>query len=136
MNQNKPMAVHPDSDSRQAIFVVDDEPMILELVVHILEPLGYHIRTFANPVDALHAFTLANPAPALILTDYNMQHMTGIDLIRECRRLNPHQKTILYSGTVDEVIYHNSPVKPNRFLAKPFLPGQLVDLAKEVLAEK
>src|SRR5580658_1105672 len=117
MNQTKSSTGHPDPDTRQVVFAVDDEPMLLELVTLVLEPFGYRVRTFHNPDTAVRAFTLANPAPALIITDYAMHNMTGMDLIRECRRVNPKQKIILVSGTVDETIYHNSPVKPNRFLA-------------------
>jgi DNA-binding NtrC family response regulator len=136
MNQTKSSAGNPDPDDRQVVFAVDDEPMLLELVTLVLEPFGYRVRTFHNPDTAVRAYTLANPPPALIITDYAMHNMTGMDLIRDCRRVNPKQKIIMVSGTVDETIYHNSPVKPNRFLAKPYQARQLSDLVKEVLAEK
>jgi hypothetical protein len=38
------------------------------------------------------------------------------------------------SGTVDETIYENSRVKPDRFLAKPYQSRQLIALVRSLLA--
>jgi CheY-like chemotaxis protein len=124
------------SDSRQVVFAVDDEPMLLELVSLVLEPLGYRVRTFRDPATAVRAFALAKPPPAIIVTDYAMHTMTGMDLIRECRRINPSQKIILVSGTVDESIFHDSNVKPDHFLAKPYQAKELGDLVRKTIEGK
>lgn len=135
MNQTKANTDSSEADSRPIVFAVDDEPMLLELVTLVLEPLGYRVRTFHNPDTAVRAFALANPPPAVIITDYAMHTMTGMDLIRECRRINPRQPIILVSGTVDETIYRNSPVKPDCFLAKPYQAKQLGDMVKQLLPQ-
>ena len=122
-------------DSRPAVFVVDDEPMLLELNSLILAPLGFRIRTFRDPDTAVRAFSLASPRPVLIVTDYAMHTMNGLDLISACRRVHPGQKIILVSGTVDETIFRDSVEKPDRFLAKPYVGKQLLDLVHAVLAE-
>jgi CheY-like chemotaxis protein len=120
--------------SKPLIFAVDDEPMLLELVVAILEPQGYRVRTFRDPGIAVRAFTLTAPPPALIISDYSMHNMTGLDLIRECRRINSRQKIILVSGTVDERIFAGAAEKPDCFLAKPYQGKQLADLVHAVLS--
>ena len=133
MSENKHVG-ETTEDSRQVVFAVDDEPMLLELVALVLEPLGYRVRTFRDPATAVRAFSLANPPPSLVVTDYAMHTMTGMDLIRECRRLNPKQKIILVSGTVDESIYRDSAVKPNCFLAKPYQARELADLVRALIS--
>lgn len=100
------------------IFVVDDEPMLLDLAVTVLQPLGFTVRTFCDPQQALAEYPSAQPI--VVVTDYAMGGMSGLDLVRECRRINPRQKTILLSGTVDERIYAGGSTKPDRFLAKPY----------------
>jgi FixJ family two-component response regulator len=115
MNQAKPASA---DGSTAMIFVVDDEPMLLDLAAAILQPLGYDVRTFRDPQAALVEFPAARPA--VLVTDYAMGAMTGMDLIRECKRVNPQQKIMLLSGTVDENIYANSAAKPDCFLAKPY----------------
>lgn len=121
--------------SRPLVFAVDDEPMLLELVVLVLEPCGFRVRTFRDPDTAVRAFDLSRPRPALIVTDYAMHTMNGMDLIQACRRIQPQQKIILVSGTVDETIYHGAEQRPDRFLAKPYQARQLADLVRAVLAE-
>jgi len=123
----------PAADARPLVFAVDDEPMLLELIALVLEPLGYRVRTFRDPATAVRAFTLARPLPAVIITDYAMHMMNGMDLIRECRRINPDQKVILVSGTVDETIYRNSPIKPDSFLAKPYPAKRLAEMVQSLM---
>jgi DNA-binding NtrC family response regulator len=121
--------------TKALIYVVDDEPMLLELATVILEPLGYAVKTFRDPQSALTAYTASRPRPALIITDFSMHRMNGMELLEACRRLRPNQKVLMISGTVDETIYRNSPGKPNYFLAKPYQAKQLVDLVKELVPE-
>jgi CheY-like chemotaxis protein len=116
------------------IYLVDDEPMLLELAAVILEPLGYRIETFRDPEAALRAFTAAQTKPALIITDFAMHTMNGMELIEACRRILPKQKTLLLSGTVGPDIYYHTPVRPDAFLAKPYQAKQLVDAVKAMLA--
>jgi len=115
------------------VFVVDDEPMLLELASMIVAPLGCRVRTFRDPLTAVREFALANPLPALVITDFAMHQMNGLDLIRDCRRINPQQKVLLVSGTVDAGIYRDSPHKPDFFLAKPYQTQELVDAVMALL---
>lgn len=119
---------------RPLVFVVDDEAMLLELAAVILEPLGYEVCTFRDPQSALEAFARAQPRPDLLITDYAMHSMNGMELIRECRRLQPNQKILLLSGTVGTDVYEQSPWKPDQFLAKPYFARQLIDLVRGMLA--
>lgn len=114
------------------IFVVDDEPMLLELAAKVLGK--YHVQTFSDPEKALNAYSAADPPPELVITDFAMHKMDGLDLIRECRRRHPKQKIILLSGTVDETVYSGTGVRPDRFLSKPYQPGELSELVAEILA--
>ena len=115
------------NDAPPTVFVVDDEPMLLELAEAILKRQGYQVRTFRDPETALREYIIA--PPEVVITDYAMGRMSGMDLIRECRRLNPRQKMILLSGTVDEHVFANAAVKPDQFLTKPY---QIQDLAESI----
>lgn len=106
------------------IFVVDDEPMLLDLAAAILAPLGYDVRTFRDPQTALVEF--AKVKPVLVVTDYAMGGMSGMQFIHECKRVNPGQKTLLVSGTVDETIYAHEATRPDGFLAKPYQVADLI----------
>jgi|SRR5579864_2374467 len=118
---------------RAVIFIVDDEPMLLELAEHILENLNCEIHTFSDPKAALKAYSAAEKPPDLLITDFAMHEMDGMELISRCRQTHPKQKIILVSGTVDESIYSGAAAKPDRFLAKPYRPAQFATLVLEVL---
>ena len=113
------------------IFVVDDEPMLLDLAASILQPLGFQVRTFRDPKKALVEYAKLNPT--LVVTDYSMGEMSGLDLLRECRRRNPRQKALLLSGTVDESIYADTPDKPDGFLAKPYHIPEFIESIQTLL---
>lgn len=121
------------ADNRPLIFAVDDEPMLLELATMILQPQGFRVETFRDPVAAVRAYSIANPLPILILTDFAMHRMNGLDLIRDCRLIHPEQKILMVSGTVDATVYQNSPHKPDAFLAKPYSTSELTDLVNKLL---
>lgn len=116
------------------IFIVDDEPLLLELAEKILITLNYDIQTFNDPEKALKAYSEAEAPPDLLITDFAMHQMDGMALIRQCRKIHPRQKIILVSGTVDESVFAEAGTKPDRFLAKPYKPAQLSGLVQEVLA--
>jgi DNA-binding NtrC family response regulator len=132
MSQNETSRVNR---SAPLIFVVDDEQMLLDLAEMILEPAGFQVRLFREPQKALTEYNAAQPSPDVLVTDYAMGRMNGMDLIRECKRLYPEQKTILLSGTVDESIFTDSDVKPDRFLAKPYQINRLVEVIQELIAQ-
>lgn len=136
MNEAKAESVARCECSEALLYVVDDEPMLLELVSVILEPLGYPIETFRSPESALQAFAAAEPKPALIITDYAMHNMTGLELVEACRRIQPNQKFLMLSGTVGQDIFQSTPVKPDRFLAKPYQANQLAEMVKSMLADE
>jgi DNA-binding NtrC family response regulator len=125
---------HTDA-GRPLVFVVDDEPMLLELATMIVEPLGFRVRTFRDPVTALREYSLSQPLPVLVITDFAMHQMNGMDLIRDCRRINPRQKVLLVSGTVDAMVYRDAPQKPDAFLAKPYQTQELVNAVNTLLAK-
>jgi CheY-like chemotaxis protein len=120
------------ANSQPTIFVVDDEPMLLDLAAAILQPLGYNVKIFRDPAAALAEFSKAKPK--VLVTDYAMGAMNGMDLVRECKRLNPDQKILLLSGTVDERIYADASAKPDTFLAKPYQVRDFVETVQRLAA--
>jgi CheY-like chemotaxis protein len=124
----------PPGSPPPLVYLVDDEPLLLELAEMVLEGQGYSFEKFQDPIEAWNAFAAANPSPALLITDYAMHAMNGVELILKCKALRPGLKTILISGTVDENILHNVPVKVDRFLRKPYRTTELGDAVRSVLA--
>lgn len=129
--EKKPLA----SAAKQAplVFVVDDEALIGEVVEIFLKMAGYRVRLFQDPEEAWKVFAAASPKPDLLITDFAMQPIDGMELIERCRSLKPGLKTILISGNVTENIIHEYSYKPNKFLPKPFQSPELLETVQAVL---
>jgi DNA-binding NtrC family response regulator len=102
------------------IIVVDDEPMLLELAESILTPAGYRVSLYRDPTLVIETLEHSPAPPDLLVTDYAMLQMNGLQLMERCRQIHPGLRVLLVSGTVTECIFENSPCKPDRFLAKPY----------------
>lgn len=110
--------------------------MLLQLACLILMPLGFQVRTFRDPEEALKCFASATIKPKLVITDYAMHKVNGMELVLRCKRLNPTQKVMLVSGTVGPEVFADSPVKPDCFLPKPYEADQLRQAVIGLLGRK
>jgi DNA-binding NtrC family response regulator len=116
-----------------SVFVVDDNIMLVELAAMVLKAAGFKVEHFSDPKAVLQAINDADPKPAILITDYEMGEMNGLELILSSHKVHPALKTILVSGTVDGSILLNHPARVNRFLGKPYHPSQLQSVVTELL---
>ncbi len=82
-----------------SILLVDDNPHGLVARRSVLEELGYHVMTATDGDAALGL--LASQKLDLVVTDYKMPGMNGVDLIRNIRASRPSMPIILLSGFVE-----------------------------------
>jgi DNA-binding NtrC family response regulator len=123
---------HPRVNDK-LVYVVDDEPMIGDVVQLILKMNGFSPKFFPDPEVALQALVEDDPKPVLLLTDYLMDPINGMELIQRCKEHQPSLKTILYSGNANEDVLQNYDTEPDAFLRKPFLPKTLLALVRSLL---
>jgi putative two-component system response regulator len=89
----------PDPDSGQ-VLIVDDDASAATLNSTILETVGYAVTVFGLPSDLLGAIRVG--VPTVILTDFHMPEMSGLDLARKAQEVDPDVKVILATGSGDE----------------------------------
>jgi PAS domain S-box-containing protein len=116
------------------ILFVDDEKPLADFGKKMLEQLGYSVTTTNSSKKALEIFT-SNPSRFdLLITDYTMPRMTGLDLAREVKRVRPGMPVILCSGFNDKVDELNfSSFGIEAFIPKPFNIHKLSRLVKSTL---
>lgn len=122
----------PNNTSKPLAYVVDDEPMLLDLNEDILRSIGFDVRRFRAAELALDAYRATEVRPAIIITDYAMHQMTGMDLIAGCRALQPGQKIILVSGTVNDTVFQDAVERPNCFMPKPYTAEDLTSAVRRL----
>ncbi len=86
----------------QRVLYVDDEPALAEVGRRRLAGLGYTVSTATNPAEALARFRAAPDAFDLVITDYSMPHMTGLELARELTRSRRGVPILLVTGYMEE----------------------------------
>ena len=123
----------PVGGSRRLVYVADDEPILLELASALLESQGCVVQTFRSGEELVSAIKQASQKPALLVTDYAMGGMTGLEAIEICKQISPGLKTFLVSGTVDESVFQGAVHEPDRFLRKPYAPGAFTRCAADLL---
>jgi putative two-component system response regulator len=89
----------PDS-SEGVVFVVDNDRTSGTLNAGILKGVGYNVRQFATPQEALAEIEKA--APTILVTDFAMGGMSGLDLAQAAQEHDPDIAVILLTGSGDE----------------------------------
>ena len=117
------------------ILLVDDEVNILVSLKRTLRSTGHNILTANSPADALQL--LATNTVDLIVSDYLMPHMTGIELLSHVEKLQPDTTRVILSGHADFDIVTQAirSGSVHKYLAKPWTNAVLVDQINTLLNE-
>jgi DNA-binding response OmpR family regulator len=129
-----PEGSSPAPKSLARILIVDDDPLISELVVDMLAMDGYEVDTAPNGMDALDK--LQNQRYDLIVTDLHMPKLDGSGFYRELieRRLHPSKRIIFLTGTTGGSEEHRFVQESGLpLLLKPFNVIELIELVRNVL---
>ena len=82
--------------STSRLVMVDDEPMMGNLVRTVAEPLGYTVETYTESVGFVAAVVKA--APDIIILDLNMPDVSGIELMRVLAANKSRARIFIISG--------------------------------------
>jgi signal transduction histidine kinase/ActR/RegA family two-component response regulator len=100
----------------EPVLVVDDDPLILELVRTTLQRAGYRVATATSAEEAIRSFRRAAEPFRLVLSDVVMPDVNGYDM---ARRLQAHDAGV-------NVLFMSGQVVPDS--GRPPLPGDMFDL--------
>ncbi len=118
----------------ERILIVDDEEMIVRMAAKMLTRLGYDVTSQTSPLDALNLFRSDPRAFDLIITDYTMPGMTGIDLAREIFKERPQQPIILSTGFNERLTEEGARrLGIAEIVMKPLVRQELAELVRRVL---
>jgi len=120
----------------QRILIVDDDPAVLLTLAASIERLNsaYVVDTCENGAEALTY--LENHRYVLLLTDYSMPGMSGIDLARTVREQSPDTRIIMMTaygsdGLRDQAAHLNL----DAFVDKPFTVKQIREIISHIMAK-
>jgi CheY-like chemotaxis protein len=111
--------------------VVDDEAVIRHYVRMVLRQLKFETVEAADGLEALEILRERAGAVDMVVTDIEMQNMSGLELARALRAEFTGLPLIIMSGNCETA----SLDQPVEFIRKPFLPQALLDSVVKVVAQ-
>ena len=115
--------------SNKSILIVEDEAGPRESLRMILKPF-YEIHTASNGEQAIQAFQ--NKNFGLVTLDLNMPGMTGIDVLKELKKMKPEVEVIIITAlatlpNAQKAIHYGA----SDFLSKPFHVSEVIAVIKK-----
>ncbi len=121
----------------ERVLLVEDEPSLAAMGRRRLEALGYRATVVSEPVRALETFRAAPGDFDLVLSDYLMPGMVGIDLAREIHNVRPDVPIVMLTGFIEDLPDETIRAAGIRKLvAKPATLSELGEALREVLAAR
>ena len=125
-------------NSLARLLVVDDDPdTILALKIGLLD-YGFLVDAFTNPQEALQSFKANAESYCLVLLDIKMPALSGIQLARKLKEVNPNVKVLLLTALEirdNEVSDVSSSTNVDGFIQKPVGNKELTDKILSLIGE-
>ncbi len=124
----------PTMKLRRRIAIIDDDLDIAELFSEALKSQGIHANAFNHPITAIEYLYRHHDEFSLVITDWRMPSMTGLELTKLVQQMDDQIKVIVMSAfDLDEDQLKE--IKMNEYLRKPIHITQLLEGVKKQLAE-
>jgi two-component system, cell cycle sensor histidine kinase and response regulator CckA len=124
------------SEPKSTILVIDDDAKFLETMRILLRGAGYTVLTSTTGPKGLDMIRYAPRGVRTVLLDFNMPGFNGAETLAYLRKLNPNVKVIAVSGFKVNELPASFQKGVEKFVAKPFSNGELLETIKEVLGEE
>ena len=129
-------AVLPGQGQGQHVLYVDDDPVMGEMVQALLQRAGYRVSCVDDPRVALARATSTDDPVDVLVSDFNMPEMSGLDLVHALHQIRPALPVVLSSGYVSEGLRSEAQQAGVRHLMhKEFTLEQLAGLVLLALSE-
>ncbi len=120
---------------KSAVLIIDDEPSVADALKVIFNDNGYDAvvaRTGGEGLEQAgdHQFDL-------MITDLQLPDISGLEVLALVREMNPQHRVIIITAHISpEIIARAADGGAVTVLAKPFLPSDILNLTKDLLANQ
>jgi signal transduction histidine kinase len=116
----------------EKILVVDDEPDIVKVLSKILEVSGYDVVAAYGGAEGVKA--AKETKPELVLLDYMMPDLTGLDVLKEIKEFSDEIYVVMVTGRgSEEVAAAVMKAGASDYVIKPFVKDQIITVVKDTL---
>lgn len=125
VEKSKSQPANAAADERLLIYMIDDEPDILEILTDIIEGAGFRTKTFTDAKEAIAS--IKKDKPCTVLTDMSMPEMTGFEVLQNISAIDPDLPVVFVSGYLNkEVIIDSMKYGVFGAIEKPFKDSQVI----------
>ena len=123
---------------RQTVLLIDDQPTVLDIHAAIIKSLKMDLKivTMTDPAEAL--LWLQNKQVDLIITDFRMHHMDGMQFVQALKNAdNELMHSIVVVTVLKEHAVHQELIAAgaSACLTKPVQASELAQIARDLLAQ-
>lgn len=119
----------------EKILIVDDEESIIITLKQILHNLGYKVKAFTDCRKAIREFEKNPGGYDVIILDYSMPHMTGLEMARKIKEIRNDIPIILSSGYLNNQMGETaSEAGISEILSKPVSTYKLADAVRRAIS--
>ena len=122
-----------DRLSAPSLLLVDDNDDVREITALLLRDNGYAVSEAASGRAALAALD-ADPSIEVLIVDFSMPEMSGIELLERARAKRPEIKAVFITGYVDNT-FINGKLANEIVVKKPFTMEQLATAVRKALGK-
>lgn len=131
--EKDPLVIHGNAK----IVIIDDEKSILDVTDQLLSNLGYDIKTYQNPLNALDYLRDNSHNADLVLTDLMMPELKGDKLVRILKEFNKEIPVIIMTGYNEQDSLNKMRADGiNEIIRKPFSAQSLSKTIHDVINKK
>jgi signal transduction histidine kinase len=125
----------PSPRGKETLLLVEDEPCVRHLAVHVLSALGYNVLSASNGQEGLRVAQEHKGLPIhLVITDVIMPRMGGKVMAEWLKATFPDLKVLFTSGYTDDAIAKHGVLDAGvDFLPKPYTPSSLAHKVRAIL---
>jgi signal transduction histidine kinase/ActR/RegA family two-component response regulator len=126
-----------DHATSATILLVEDNPLVLEMVKELLEVKGHTVLAAGTPEDALAIVQNNTHIIDMLITDVVMPNMNGPELHEHIIDLLPDLKTLYMSGYGHILTVHSGAIDEEvNYIRKPFTSEEFLRAVSELLSSK
>jgi len=130
-------ATHASEGRGQHILYIDDDEAQVFLIKRMLERWGYHVSAYHEQREALDAVRAGAVRFDLVVTDFNMPGISGLDVARAVRDAQPDLPVIVVSGYVTDALRAQAAAAGVReLISKPQEVEELRDVVQRLLVSR
>ena len=131
---SQPERVQPPAERRQHVLFADDEAGLASIVQRLLLLEGFEVTICSGGEEAVAKFDPERHD--LVLTDYGMPDLTGLQVAAAVRRRSPSTPVVLVTGWGSDLDLSAPPAGVTAVVSKPFRLGTLVEAVRSALLGK